>query len=175
MIQTASTIHLRPFELSDIEVFTSAVNDSLDTLLPWMSWAHQDYQPHEAESWIRFTHLQRAVREAEEFAIVDAQDRLLGGAGFRFASEPGAFCSLGYWVRSDAQCKGIATQAVKLLLEFGFARPDVQTIELLAVENNYASRRVAEKSGGRFIDYRYGLIVLDSGPVNAAIYHFQRP
>ncbi|WHS99674.1 N-acetyltransferase [Pantoea sp. SGAir0180] len=175
MVQIPPTIRLRPFQLNDVEAFTAAVNASLDTLLPWMSWAHENYQPHEAESWIRFTHLQRAVRESEEFAIVDAQDRLLGGAGFRFASEPGALCSLGYWVRSDAQRQGVATQAVKLLLEFGFARPDVRTIELLAVENNYASRRVAEKSGGRFIDYRYGLIVLDSGPVNAAIYHFQRP
>ncbi|CRH30509.1 GNAT family N-acetyltransferase [Pantoea ananatis] len=175
MIQTTAAIRLRPFDLSDIEAFTVAVNYSLDTLLPWMSWAHPDYQPHEAESWIRFTDLQRALKEAEEFAIVDAQNRLLGGAGFRFAKKPGEFCALGYWVRSDAQCQGVATQAVKLLLEFGFARPDVQTIELLAVENNFASRRVAEKSGGRFIDYRYGLIVLDSGPVNAAIYHFQRP
>ncbi|TWD37585.1 GNAT family N-acetyltransferase [Pantoea sp. SJZ147] len=175
MTPMISTLRLRPFDLHDIEAFTEAVNDSLDTLLPWMSWAHQDYQPHEAESWIRFTHLQRALKEAEEFAIVDAENRLLGGAGFRFAKKPGEFCALGYWVRRDAQCQGVATQAVKLLLDFGFARPDVQTIELLAVENNYASRRVAEKSGGHFIDYRYGVIILDSGPVNAAIYHFQRP
>lgn len=88
MIPTASTIRLRPFDLKDIEAFTSAVNASLDTLLPWMSWAHPAYQPDEAESWIRFTHLQRALKEAEEFAIVDAQNRLLGGAGIRFAKKP---------------------------------------------------------------------------------------
>lgn len=56
MTQTTAAIRLRPFDLSDIEAFTVAVNDSLDTLLPWMSWAHPDYQPDEAESWIRFTH-----------------------------------------------------------------------------------------------------------------------
>lgn len=49
-------IYLRPFELNDVSAFTAAVNDSLDSLIPWMVWAHHDYQPHEAESWIRFTH-----------------------------------------------------------------------------------------------------------------------
>lgn len=31
-------IILRPFALSDATAFAEAVNQSLDTLLPWMTW-----------------------------------------------------------------------------------------------------------------------------------------
>ncbi|RPD99002.1 N-acetyltransferase [Candidatus Pantoea deserta] len=175
MSRLSHLVQLRPFTDTDIPAFTEAVNASLDTLLPWMTWAHADYQAEEAASWIAFTQQQRARGEAEEFVIVDHQDRLLGGAGIRFARQPGQFAALGYWVRSDAQRKGVASRAVTLLLETGFARPDIDRIEILAAENNAASRAVAERCGARFIDMRYGLIILESGPVNTAIYHVHRP
>jgi len=168
-------VHLRPFSSKDIPAFTAAVNSSLDTLLPWMTWAHPDYQPEEAASWIDFTQQQRLKGEAEEFAIVDDRDRLLGGAGIRFIREPSHFAALGYWVRSDMQRQGIASHAVRLLLKMGFARPEVKVIEILAAEENHASRAVAARCGAKFIDIRYGLIILESGPVNTAIYHFHRP
>lgn len=168
-------ISLRPFLLSDVSAFTASVNASLDSLIPWMVWAHHDYQPHDAESWIRFTHWQRMKEEAEEFAIVDQHDQLLGGAGIRFARHPGDTSAIGYWVRSDAQRQGIASRAVAALLPLGFSRPETRVIEILAAEDNLASRGVAEKCGGQFIGCRYGLIVLEEGPVNTAIYHFQRP
>jgi len=175
MTSLASSIRLRPFTRDDIPAFTAAVNASLNTLQPWMVWAHPDYQPEEAASWIAFTQQQRIKGEAEEFAIVDDRDRLLGGAGIRFAREPGQFAALGYWVRSDMQRQGVASRAVALLLEMGFALPEVKVIEILAAEENRASRAVAERCGARFIDMRYGLIVLESGPVNTAIYHVHRP
>lgn len=175
MTSPASSVRLRSFAPADIPAFTAAVNASLDTLRPWMVWAHPDYQPEEAASWIAFTQQQRIKGEAEEFAIVDDRDRLLGGAGIRFAREPGQFAALGYWVRSDMQRQGVASRAVALLLEMGFARPDIKVIEILAAEENRANRAVAERCGARFIDMRYGLIVLESGPVNTAIYHVHRP
>lgn len=167
-------IQLRPYTLDDIPAFTQAVNASLDTLLPWMVWAHQDYREEEAESWIRFTEWQRNAGTAEEFAIVDQQQRLLGGAGIRFARNRADVSAIGYWVRSDAQRQGIATQAVAQLVKLGFQRPDVDIIEILAAEENRASRAVAERSGARFIGCRYGMIILASGPVNTAIYHLHR-
>lgn len=167
-------IQLRAFTLADIPAFTRAVNASLDTLLPWMTWAHEAYREEEAESWIRFTQMQRKAGVAEELAIVDQHHRLLGGAGIRFARNRAEFSAIGYWVRSDAQRQGVATQAVAQLITLGFQRPDVEVIEILAAENNLASRAVAERCGAQFIDCRYGLIVLENGPVNTAIYHIHR-
>ncbi|KNC08008.1 GNAT family N-acetyltransferase [Pantoea sp. BIGb0393] len=168
-------VKLRPFTLQDIDAFTEAVNESLSTLKPWLAWAHDDYLLEEAVSWINFTHIQRTKGEAEEFAIVDDKDRLLGGAGIRFARHPGEFSALGYWVRSDAQRQSVATRAVAQLVEFGFQHPHINQLEILAAEENHASRAVALRSGFSFVDYRYGLIVLANGAVNTAIYHLKRP
>ena len=169
-----SLVKLRPFTRQDIDEFTHAVNESLSSLKPWMAWAHDDYRSDEAASWIDFTELQRSKGEAEEFAIVDDSDRLLGGAGIRFARQPGEFSALGYWVRSDAQRQGVATRAVEQLVKFAFQHPHINQLEILAAENNHASRAVALRSGFKFVDYRYGLIILESGAVNTAIYHLQR-
>ena len=72
------------------------------------------------------------------------------------------------------QRKGVARQAVLQLAQEGFLCHNVETIEILAAENNYASRAVALSCGAHFIDLRYGLIVLADGPVMAAIYHLRR-
>lgn len=100
---------------------------------------------------------------------------LLGSAGIRFAKNPGESSALGYWVRSDAQRQGAATRAVAQLVEFGFQYPHINQLEILAAEENYASRAVALRSGFTLVDYCFGLIILESGAVNAAIYHLQRP
>lgn len=168
------SVSLRPFQPDDAPAFCEAVNASLDTLMPFLNWAHEDYRPEEAASWIAFTGQQRLRDEAEEFAIVDAHGRLLGGAGIRFTTQPGQPASLGYWVRSDAQRRGVACAAVIALIQRGFTRSGIETIEILAAETNFASRTVAERCGARLVDIRYGLIILPSGPVNTAIYHFQR-
>lgn len=167
-------VTLRPFRFHDATSFTQAVNESLSSLTPWLVWAHDNYHRDEAVSWIHFTHIQRANGEAEEFAIVDEHDQLLGGAGIRFARQPGEYSAIGYWVRSSAQRQGVATRAVAQLIEPGFRSAEVKLLEILAAADNRASRAVAERSGFSFVDYRYGLIVLESGPVNTAIYHLRR-
>lgn len=168
-------IHLRPFAMQDASAFSTAVNESLDTLLPWMVWAHANYSEQDAREWFAFTHIQRSKDEADEFGIYDEEGQLLGGAGLRYPRDNASLCAIGYWVRSSQQRKGIARQAVRFLTERAFQRRDINTIEILAAETNLASRAVANASGAEFIDMRYGLIVLDSGPVNTAIYHLRRP
>ena len=55
--------------------------------------------------------------------------------------------SLGYWVRSDATCRGIATAAAGMLALFGFRELGLARIEILVAMENVSSQRVAEKIG----------------------------
>lgn len=167
-------IHLRPFAMQDAAAFAQAVNESLDSLLPWMVWAHAGYSEQDAREWFAFTAMQRSKGEADEFGIYDDEGHLLGGAGLRYAREKFSLPAIGYWVRSSHQRRGIARQAVSDLAALAFRCAEVNTVEILAAEDNLASRAVAKASGAEFIDMRYGLIILDSGPVNTAIYHLRR-
>ncbi|MGD8108504.1 GNAT family N-acetyltransferase [Pantoea sp. FN0302] len=168
-------IYLRPMLATDAADYAAAINESLSSLKPWMSWAHENYQPDEAIEWFRLIDRQREQGEANEMGIFAVSDhRFLGAAGIRYGQTPGEHCAIGYWVRQKEQRKGIARQAVMQLAREGFRRPEINVIEILAAEANAPSRAVAISCGAQLIALRYGLIVLDSGPVTAAIYHLQR-
>ncbi|KAB8308243.1 N-acetyltransferase [Erwinia endophytica] len=165
----------RPYTNTDAKDFASAVIASLDTLRPWLVWAHEDFTEAEARQWFATTHTLRQTGAANELGLFAEDGRLLGGAGLRYSSEQTHHCSIGYWVRSSEQGRGIASQAVRYLVDLAWQSPERDIVEILAAEENAASRRVATKCGADFIGIQYGLIMLDSGPVNTAIYHFRRP
>lgn len=166
---------LRPYQAHDAAAFTEAVNQSLDTLKPWLMWAKADFSESDALSWFALTHLLRQKGEADELGLFARDGRLLGGAGLRYTPDAVTPCSMGYWVRSSEQRKGVASQAVRQLAALAFSQPDITAIEILAAEENIASRSVAVSAGAELIALRFGLIVLDSGPVNTAVYRLFRP
>ena len=166
---------IRAFNDSDAEAFAQAVNQSLDTLLPWMTWAHENYTEDEARLWFTYTHLQRQQGTGNEQGLFASDGRLLGGVGIRYSLDPLIPCSIGYWIRSSEQRQGIASEAVRRIANEAFNQLDVDVIEILVAEKNTASRAVAEKVGAKTVAIRYGLIVLDSGPVSTVIYHLRRP
>lgn len=168
-------IVIRPFENSDADAFVDAVRESAESLKPWMDWASEDYTQEQAHQWFLFTHLQRQRGAADECGLFSEDGRFLGGVGLRYSSGPDILASLGYWVRTSEQRKGIARQAVSLIAARAFEQPDIDLIEILAGENNIASRAVATSVGAELVAVRYGLIVLDSGPINTAIYRLHRP
>ena len=165
---------LRPYQNKDARAFAHAVNTSLDTLRPWLLWAHESFSEEEARRWFATTHTLREQGGANELGLFAEDGRLLGGAGLRYSSTQENLCSLGYWVRSSEQRQGIASQAVRRLLDLAWQSPERDTVEILAVAENAASRGVAEKCGAEFKGIKYGLIVLDSGPADTAVYHFYR-
>lgn len=71
-------IIVRPFENSDAGAFAEAVNTSLDTLKPWMVWAHENYTAEDARRWFSYTHLQRRQGVANEQGVFAEDGRLLG-------------------------------------------------------------------------------------------------
>jgi RimJ/RimL family protein N-acetyltransferase len=57
------------------------------------------------------------------------------------------FGNLGYWVRTSAAGRGVASKASRLVARFGFEELGLHRIEILAAVSNVASQRVAEKIG----------------------------
>ena len=55
--------------------------------------------------------------------------------------------NLGYWVRTSATRRGVATRAVRELAGFAFRETDLVRLEIVVAIDNRASLRVAEKSG----------------------------
>lgn len=98
-------------------------------------------------SWLETYELGRKEGTREGFAIVDAEDgAFLGIAVAVRIDEEANEAELGYILAPDARGRGAATEALRQLTEWGFAR-GFQRLELRGDADNEASRRVAERCG----------------------------
>ena len=98
-------------------------------------------------TWLESYERAREEGTREGFAIVDAEDgSFLGIAVAIRIDEAAKEAELGYILAPEARGRGAATEALRELTEWGFAR-GLQRLELRGDADNEASRRVAERCG----------------------------
>lgn len=79
---------------------------------------------------------------------VTQEGELLGGIGLHQLSDVyRRVAEIGYWLAEPFWGQGYATEAVKKLTDWGFAKLDIVRIQAGVFEGNQASMRVLEKCG----------------------------
>jgi RimJ/RimL family protein N-acetyltransferase len=102
------------------------------------------YTEESGKSFIQFATLNTPVNI---FAI-EIGGRASGGIGLHLQDD--IFCKnaeLGYWLAQPFWGKGITTNAVVQMIEYGFKTFDIDRIFARPFGTNHASQRVLEKSG----------------------------
>lgn len=161
------SVGIRPYRTDDAPALAAVVQASLDDLRWWLPWAHEVYGPEDARSWIESRARAWDEGEAYSFAIVrpdavaptetgnaHAGDRgdeawFLGGVGINRIDRQNRVGNVGYWVRTRATGRGVATTAVRLAARIGFEQAGLRRLEFFVSVENEASQRVAEKVGAR--------------------------
>jgi RimJ/RimL family protein N-acetyltransferase len=139
---------LRPPTEGDIDEIFAAVRESLAEVVPWMAWCHPDYQRVETAEWVRATEQAWANETDYPFAIFDrATGGLLGTCGLNAIDRLNRWANLGYWVRTSATRRGVATRAATLVAGFGFRELGLDRVEILAAIGNEPSQQVAANLG----------------------------
>lgn len=162
---------LRPFRQADAEQFAAAVQESMASLAPWMPWAHLRYSVRDAQLWIDTCADNLSAGLSYDIGIYSQDGRVLfGGVALNQISTENRMANLGYWVRKSRQGEGLATRAAWMMACFGFHRLHLTRIEIVAAEQNLASRRVAEKTGALLECIARNRLVLRGVPCRAAIY-----
>jgi ribosomal-protein-serine acetyltransferase len=148
VVLRGSGVVLRPANDDDVFQVWQAVVESVGQISPWQQWCHPGYEPEEAAKYIRFSGEARTRRDSFEFLITDASsDVVLGGCGLNQIDWINRRANLGYWVRSSATGRGIATAAARLLARHGFEELGLLRVEVVVAVGNVASERVAAKLG----------------------------
>ncbi len=167
---SSSRILLRPYQPSDAGLVYAATIESLASVGRWMQWCHPGYAEHESVAWIENCHAQWQRGDAYEFAMFDAADQYVGGAGINDVNRLSNFANLGYWIRESRQGEGFATEAVRLLIPFGFCTLGLTRIEIVAAVANVQSRRVAEKAGALVECIARNRLFIGGRPVDAVVH-----
>jgi ribosomal-protein-serine acetyltransferase len=140
-------VQIRPYQSGDVDPFFEAAQESVQEVYPWLPWCHPAYTRAEAGEWV-----ERQIRAWEqgeefEFCIVDPAGQLLGGCGLNQINSAHRFANVGYWVRSRAAGRGVASAAVDELIRFAREETELLRLEIVVAIENRASVRVAEKVG----------------------------
>jgi RimJ/RimL family protein N-acetyltransferase len=139
---------LRCWQPSDAPLLQEAVTGSLDHLLPWMPWAREE--PQSLERRIDLLRSFRGRFDAGDDFVYGifspAEDAVLGGTGLHTRVGEEAL-EIGYWIRSSAAGRGLATEASAALTRTAFEHTGVDRVEIHVEPENARSLRVPEKLG----------------------------
>jgi RimJ/RimL family protein N-acetyltransferase len=145
---TTPRLQLRCWEPADAGALKEAVDSSLESLRPWMPWAHQEPEP--VEKKIERIHRFRrdfADRKHLAFGIFPAgHHRVLGSVSIAWRVAPDV-ANFGYWLRSDAVGQGYATEAVLGCMFASFMAFGSPTAEIYCDPANQRSAAIPTRLG----------------------------
>jgi len=168
-------VTVRAFRPDDANGLHEAVLESVVELSRFETWCRPGYTRSEAAEYVGWW--LRAWKEgrAYYFSVRDPRtDEFLGSCGLSDLSVEHKRAALGFWVRSSRTGAGIATDAARTVVRFGFEDLGLERIEIEASVDNPASRRIAEKLGGRLEGILRRRLVLPAGPTDTAMYSILR-
>jgi RimJ/RimL family protein N-acetyltransferase len=165
---------LRACQASDAEALYAAVRESVAELSIWMPWCHPDYSLSEAREWTSSREALAAEGREYNFAILDAAGAFLGGCGINQINPVHRFGNLGYWVRTAATRRGVATMAVVRAADWAFRSTDLVRLEIVCAARNERSQRVAERAGAVREGVLHDRLVIHGKPHDAVMYGITR-
>lgn len=136
-------IVLRPLREEDIEPIFNACQDptiSAFTRVPY------PYDRELAEEFVRGSDIAYRAHQGVVFAI-EHQGAFAGTIGLHSIQLTDHCAEIGYWIEKSHRENGIATEAVKALLNFALKIAGFRRIEAMADFDNVASQRVMERAG----------------------------
>jgi RimJ/RimL family protein N-acetyltransferase len=146
-IQTARLV-IRCWDPKDAPLLKQAIDDNIEHLLPWMTWARQE--PETLQAKIERLRLFRGKFDlGQDFAFgVFAPDEtlVLGGAGLHTRAGEGAR-EIGYWIHRGHLNHGLATEVAAALTRAAFEIECVDRVEIHCDPQNARSAAVPRKLG----------------------------
>lgn len=144
----ASGFTIRAYRPGDGAALADAITSSYEHLIVWMPWARRDQSIEESESLCRRFAAKYLLNEDFTLGIWRGET-LLGGTGFHLRHGPLAWkvAEIGMWIRASEAGKGLGTDALRAMLDWGFTDWGWERIVWKCDTLNPASARVAEKCG----------------------------
>ena len=140
---TGDNIYLSPISLDDVEQYAEMVNDiKVSVGLGYLSYTNIIDFESEKEFLI-------SVKKEKMFAVrLLENDELLGNIGFNSLDIINRNGALGVLIGNPKyQRKGYGTEALKLILDYGFSFLNLRNISLSVFEYNEAAYNLYKKAG----------------------------
>lgn len=146
-ILEAEIVRMRPLEGDDIPhilKLASAAEIAENTFVP------HPYPPEAAAEFVSKTRESWHYDEGFTFAIIDkSSDAFVGAMGIH-PKEKHHAAEVGYWIGKPFWGRGLATAALRRIIQFGFEQLGLNRIQAGHFRHNLASGRVMQKTNMRY-------------------------
>jgi RimJ/RimL family protein N-acetyltransferase len=140
-------VAIRPYRPGDESALYEAATETIRRAYPFLPWCRPGYTFQEAATYVERQTAAFAGGTQFDFVIESPDGRFLGACGLNQIDTVNRRANLGYWVRSSAMRRGVATRAVREVALWAFANTGLNRLEIVVSTRNAASLRVAEKAG----------------------------
>ena len=147
LVLQGEALIMRPLEAvdaADIYAFVQAKEIAENTFVP------SPYPPEAADEFVRTRRELWRKGEAYVFGIIERRGGCFAGCMGLHPIEEHNRAEVGYWIGKPYWGRGLATAALRLLIQFGFETLELNRIEAGHFGGNWASGRVMEKANMRF-------------------------
>jgi len=137
------SVYLRPAEMSDLDLFVELKADfsSLEMLATKLS----PISPDAVNIWLKKS---SESFEPTKFTILDKDSsEKVGYIGFENINFVEGHSGFGFFIRSSFRGKGFGSEALRLILEYGFLHLRLRRIYTEILETNIASQKVVKNLG----------------------------
>ncbi|MBM7786214.1 GNAT family N-acetyltransferase [Tenggerimyces flavus] len=150
-VLTGERCVLRPFAETDVAAVVEGCTDPQTR--HWLSALPDPYTPEDALGYIQSRAEEHASGRGIYWAAADPETgQCLGSFGLMAMDELGGGAEVGYWMHPSARGRGVATDAVRLLVRHATIDLEdgglgLRRLTLRTASGNAASQRVAAKAG----------------------------
>lgn len=139
-------ITIRPLKRSDVEALRDNVNDR--QIAKFMPSIPYPYTLDHARKFINLAHCHARTNKAYHFGITESgTDEIIGVIGLKNVNLHSMNAELEYWVGQNYRRKGIASDALSLILKFTFGNLKLNRLYAVVLDKNIASVRLLKKQG----------------------------
>ena len=180
-LHAAPGVSLNPVQIADAAALAALISANLPTLTLHMPQLAALAHPQAAREHLEYALTAATERSLYEWHIV-ADGVLCGSIRLNHIEQENRKASVGYFISTSHQGRGIATLAVRAVAQWCFEQLGLNRIELRCTSDNLASQAVAKRAGfvwegmlrqaellnGVFVDYFvYGLLKEEFKPQHA--------
>ncbi|MBD3233394.1 MAG: GNAT family N-acetyltransferase [candidate division Zixibacteria bacterium] len=145
-VLSENKVGLRRLRFSDIRDIYEHVNDK--QIAKWTVAIPHPYKTEDAEEFIRLTNKMIRQNKRRTFGIIYKEtDSLVGIIDLFRINWTDRNGEIGYWIGRKFWNRGVATEAIHLILKYAFKELKLHRIYARIFEDNIASARALEKNG----------------------------
>ena len=141
----AST-RLRELTSEDADSLYALVDSNRKYLRQWLPWVDKQQGPDDSGQFIESARNDNQAGVALTLGI-EHQGDIVGVIAFHEFDNENRQTSMGFWISSSHQGKGIVSSSCATLIEYAFTDLGLNRVVMKIAEGNVQSRRVAERNG----------------------------